>query len=366
MTKPFGENNFDLLRLLAASQVMLAHGVLHLLPGRPVWWPVLEAFPGVPAFFAISGFLISASYERSTSLRSYARNRVLRIFPGLWCCILLTLPVALWLGMRLPPGAGSLWLTSQLVGLIYTPDFLRGLPLGSYNGSLWTIPLELQFYYVLPVLYWIARRTRRPTAFMGAVAIAFLAIAWAFTALTIASPSGAESRAQALFRYSFAPHFYLFMAGVLLQRWHVHRSAWVAGRAHYWLLAYVGFYFLAPASTASYLASRLLLAVLVISAAYTLPGLARRVLQGQDISYGVYIYHGLLLNVFLHFALMSRERDLLWLSGLTYVLAGLSWVCVERRFLRKKTQSIHPTDAASRSVSHEQTGHSPAAALRSP
>lgn len=366
MAKPFGENNFDLLRLLAASQVMLAHGVLHLLPSKPSWWPLLEAFPGVPAFFAISGFLISASYERSSSLASYARNRVLRIFPGLWCCILLTIPVALWLGRRFPPAGGSLWFATQLTGLIYTPAFLRGLPLGSYNGALWTIPLELQFYCVLPLLYWIARGTRRTTTFMGVVTIIFLAIACAFTALTFNSPPEAETTAQALFRYSFVPHFYLFMTGVLLQRRQVHRSAWLAGRAHYWLLAYVACYFLAPASTATYLATRLLLAVLVISAAYTLPGLARKVLQGQDISYGVYIYHGLLLNIFLHFSLMSRERDLVWLAGLTYVLATVSWVCVERRFLRKKAQSIHPTDAAGVSVSHEQTGHSPAAALRSP
>ncbi len=366
MAKQFGENNFDLLRLLAASQVMLAHGVLHLLRSKPSWWPLLEAFPGVPAFFAISGFLISASYERSSSLASYARNRVLRIFPGLWCCILLTIPVALWLGIRFPPGAGSLWFTTQLTGLIYTPAFLRGLPLGSYNGALWTIPLELQFYCVLPLLYWIARSTRRPTTLMGVVAIIFLASAFAFTALTLNSPLEAETRAQALFRYSFVPHFYLFMTGVLLQRWQVHRSGWVAGRAHYWLLAYAACYFLAPASATTYLASRLLLAVLVISAAYTLPGLARKVLQGQDISYGVYIYHGLLLNIFLHFNLIARERALVWLAGLTCVLATLSWVCVERRFLRKKAQSIHPTEAAGISVRHEQTGHSPAAALRSP
>ena len=40
--------------------------------------------------FAISGFLISASFERSHNLANYFRNRFLRIFPALWCVVLLT------------------------------------------------------------------------------------------------------------------------------------------------------------------------------------------------------------------------------------------------------------------------------------
>jgi peptidoglycan/LPS O-acetylase OafA/YrhL len=133
----------------------------------------------------------------------------------------------------------------------------------------------------------------------------------------------------------------------------------------YWLIAYIAFYCLGPASAVGYLLSRVL-AVVVISAAYTLPGIARKVLHGEDISYGVYIYHGLLLNIFLHLRLVAHERYLLWVSGLTYLVAAFSWVCVERPFLRKKTQSIHPGDTPTVSVSRGQTGRSPEAALPSP
>ena len=69
----FKVNNFDLLRILAALQVVLAHTRVHLDIQRLPLWSLVEAFPGVPIFFAISGFLISASFERTPNLASYVQ-----------------------------------------------------------------------------------------------------------------------------------------------------------------------------------------------------------------------------------------------------------------------------------------------------
>jgi hypothetical protein len=55
----------------------------------------------------VSGLLISKSYEQSDSLRNYYRNRCLRIFPGLWVCLVASLGVILVCGVgsvgALPP-----------------------------------------------------------------------------------------------------------------------------------------------------------------------------------------------------------------------------------------------------------------------
>ncbi|MBO6539519.1 MAG: hypothetical protein JJ969_08970 [Rhizobiaceae bacterium] len=53
-------NNFDIIRLFAALQVMLMHSTSWL--QLPLWdglHRVLVGFAGVPIFFGVSGFLIS-------------------------------------------------------------------------------------------------------------------------------------------------------------------------------------------------------------------------------------------------------------------------------------------------------------------
>jgi peptidoglycan/LPS O-acetylase OafA/YrhL len=74
MTRGRHDNNFDLLRILAATQVLGFHLVGHF--GLDVGYlHILEAMPGVPIFFVISGYLVSDSLERSKSIGQYFRAR---------------------------------------------------------------------------------------------------------------------------------------------------------------------------------------------------------------------------------------------------------------------------------------------------
>jgi peptidoglycan/LPS O-acetylase OafA/YrhL len=345
----FKSNNFDLLRIFAATQVLVCHTVLHLHLAAPPWlMKLVNAFPGVPIFFVISGFLISLSYERSAGLKSYCRNRVLRIYPGLWCCILSTILVAALCGYSFASGQAALWTAGQLAGAIYTPEFLKSFGVGSYNGSLWTIPVELQFYFLLPALYYLTgRETRKQTAFFGLIWLLFVAIA--FAASTIFTAPGA-TQLQKLVQYSFLPHFYLFMSGVLLQRLKVHQSNWIAGKGIWWLAAYLALYYALPESPLAWVALTMLLGVVSVSMAYTAPGMAVKILRGNDISYGVYIYHGLLVNIVVELRLSERV-DFWMVAAATYLVGYLSWVAVERPCLRRKQQTISPTLAAGKPAS---------------
>lgn len=100
-------------------------------------------FPGVPIFFAISGFLISASWERSNSLRKYFKNRFLRIYPALWFCFFLSVFVtSLTYEFKIFTFDFFKWTLAQLtIGQFYNPDFFRDYGVGVVNGSLWTIPV---------------------------------------------------------------------------------------------------------------------------------------------------------------------------------------------------------------------------------
>jgi len=93
-------NNFDFIRLLAASMVVFSHSFYLLeTPERPLSKsePLVYLTNGqmtfgnlgVWIFFAISGYLITQSLLRSSSYRTYFTKRSLRIFPALIVDILI-------------------------------------------------------------------------------------------------------------------------------------------------------------------------------------------------------------------------------------------------------------------------------------
>ena len=334
--KDFKVNNFDLLRLLAAIQVVFDHYFQHLnislTQAQQAW---LYLLPGVPVFFVISGYLISASYERNDNLVIYLKNRILRIFPGLWACLILTIVVFTLTGTSFFNKQTLMWLPAQLAGLIYTPSFLAGYGFGSYNGSLWTIPIELQFYLLVPLCY-LAISKKKINYFIAGLLVVFILIN-VYYQLHHFSPVQKK-----LIDYSFVPHFYLFLSGVLLQRLKLYNSTFVYGKGIYWLAFYIIFSlwvykYLNPALFM--VGKSALLSVTLLSIAYTLPHLASRLLKTNDISYGVYMYHGLILTVIVQMKWVGYINIFIILV-LSCFLGILSWYLVEKPSIKRKEKSI--------------------------
>ena len=89
-------NNFDILRLTFASMVVLYH--CYDLSGEPVlrWVPsVCSAKLAVEGFFVMSGCLIVASYENSSSFMHYIEKRARRILPAYWAALAFTLLIGI-------------------------------------------------------------------------------------------------------------------------------------------------------------------------------------------------------------------------------------------------------------------------------
>lgn len=149
-------NNFDLIRLIAAFQVLIWHGAEHLevfdkLYGFLV---ILYQLPGVPIFFTISGFLISYSLERNNfELKKYFKNRSFRIFPALWVCTIITAILFSCFAKSFILKDLVMWFLAQISFFqFYASPTLKTWGVGHPNGSLWSIAIELQFYLVLPVI----------------------------------------------------------------------------------------------------------------------------------------------------------------------------------------------------------------------
>lgn len=151
----------DALRFLAAFAVMCSHlctsawsdrqSVTFQITGGQAAFP--ELFPvtwfgwvGVEIFFVISGLVIAYSAQ-GASAASFARSRVLRLYPGVWICATLTAAVILALGSQ-PSGTLLLiWLRAML--LVPFAPFI--------DPVYWTLGIEMAFYGLIAVLLSVRR-----------------------------------------------------------------------------------------------------------------------------------------------------------------------------------------------------------------
>jgi len=120
---------------------------------------------GVDGFFAISGFLITASWISNPRLREYLAARALRILPGFYVCMIVTAFVFAPLSVAIQGGSAArllfsfapfeyvlkniavMWLKFDVGG---TP---HGIPnAGIWNASLWSLFWEVMCYIVVAVI----------------------------------------------------------------------------------------------------------------------------------------------------------------------------------------------------------------------
>lgn len=175
-------NNFDGLRLAAAVAVIVGHA--YVLTGRPGDVPQPLAlsphYLGVSVFFAISGWLIAGSWERSRSVAQFVSSRALRILPLLFLVTLVSVfamgPLVTTLSTSAYFASSQTW--RYLVNLMLLPadglpGVFAGVPYaGVVNGSVWTLRAEV-ICYVVVLGFGLLPRAARTAGYLMFGAIAF-------------------------------------------------------------------------------------------------------------------------------------------------------------------------------------------------
>jgi peptidoglycan/LPS O-acetylase OafA/YrhL len=267
-------NNFDIVRLTLALVVVLFH-----LPAvsQSDSLGVLERFCSgelaVQGFFAISGFLIFASWERATSLRDYCIKRAARILPGYWLATALCVAIAFWyrsfhVGSFLLANLTFLnFLHPQIDGVFdeapYTPIM---------NGALWTIKIELMFYALVPVIVWITRRLRQRDL-----------VLWTVFAASVAIHIFMPPRSK--WQVELPGQLCYFMVGALI---HYHLQLFY--RRGWWIMAAAAAFYGLHLWTGWFVFRPLAIPALVLGAALLLP-VFRGPTRWGDFSYGTYVLH---------------------------------------------------------------------------
>lgn len=332
------DNNFNLIRMIAASGVLVSHAfpiALGLGAEQP-----FEAATGytlgwicVAIFFAISGFLITRSFDRKPQVASWLSARIARLFPGL---IVVSVLIALLYGPAfttlttadyfsrpetytyVPRNSSLVWLQYGLPGVFADHPYPEAI-----NGSLWTLVHEVTCYLGV-FLAGIAGALRSRRLF--AVVLALYAVAYAASGL----PGIAElvpGRLADLRALSFP-----FVIGMAFYLWRDRiRLSWLFTA----LLA--GFCVLARATPLFEPLFVATLAYATFVVAYVPGGALRHYNRLGDYSYGMYVYAFPVQQAAIALAgPMSPLANMALAFPVTLLLAVVSWYRVEKPALDRR------------------------------
>ena len=169
----------DALRGLAALAVALYHYTYFLpfmlphasAPAVSIWWGCY----GVQLFFAISGFVILGTLERTRNIERFVRARTNRLLPEYWGAMAITAPIAAAFAperLRVDP---LTWLCNLPMLQLWTGTKM-------VDDVYWSLNVEIGFYAAM-ALVWRLGWTRR----IERVVLGWLAAKWLLAAL--AAPS---------------------------------------------------------------------------------------------------------------------------------------------------------------------------------
>lgn len=350
-------NNFGLMRLALAFAVLASHAY-YLKTGSPLAEPLalLTAHSlgehAVQVFFFLSGVMVAQSLDRSSTTLSFVMGRVLRIFPGLIVCVLLTAFILGPLVSDLQPVAyftdpqlvGYLWRTLALTtGLASLPGVFETLPAaGTVNMSLWTLKYEVLCYACLAFAGLLGLFAPRRRALAATLLAAFIVTVFLEAPDPVQGYTAAEN----------VRYFALFFATGTLA--YLLRDILVINAV---LLAILGLLFYTALGTHYFeLASALFLGYGALCFAALPTGRFRHLANRYDLSFGVYIYACPLQQQIVERLPHASAESQMLIAGLAVIpFALLSWVLVEKpalqarsRLTARLSQSLFPARAAMR------------------
>lgn len=341
------KNNFDFIRFLAATLVILSHA--YPLTGNPGTEPFgilsngLMSFGGlaVKVFFVISGFLITQSFDRSKDIFNYTKARILRIFPALIVVVLLSIfflgPIFTDQSLKsyfLHPQTINYFKTITLYWMQYDlPGVFQSNPNHAINGSLWTLWFEFFFYVVVAILG-LTRLLNTRMVIVG------------FILASILFYLGRGNFYTDLFRYfSAGMFFYLFRKNIVHNSW----------------IALVSFVVLALTIKTSYFNYSLPIfgSYIIFYLSFHQKLKFHHFGKYGDWSYGLYIYAFPVQQIVVHASnnQLSALENFLVSFPITLLFAFLSWHLVEKNALKlKKGFSMKRKKALIENENHSSAG----------
>lgn len=299
------------------------------------FWQNFRCIPAniLPMFFALSGFLVAGSWERTRNLPQFFGYRAIRLVPALTVEVVLS---ALILG----PLVTTLPVIDYFSGDTFRAYFLNILGIPQYhlpgvfesnpypnavNVTIWTLPFELECYLMLAILGLVGLRGRGKALLLGAFAIAvvFGTIDLHYSGWQRSGPPGRVLVVA-------------FLAGLL---GYLYRDRITLSRRLFWASTVLGLLLSCKASLA--MLSLPFVAYCTVWLGMCNPPKKTFLLRG-DYSYGLYLF-GFPLQQTFAYAFPSHLHwwsDALFGVGAGLLYAAFSWHCIEKPILAKRNEII--------------------------
>jgi len=333
------KNNLDFLRFIAASAVLYSHSYPLYGYGKPDLFVRLtghlDTLGGfsVSIFFIISGFLITASWQRKPDLIQYFKNRLLRIIPALFVVVILTIFVLGPLVTQLSVqeyfsssatykyflNAGMLTVSTQLPGVFVDNPIALVV-----NGSLWTLPVEFFMYMVVAFLGVLGLISKKTLPYILLITL-FVFMHMVHSKMHIMGGS--------IPVYYAAKHAISFISGMLIFIYFKNISF-----SFHWFIFFLAATLIALHTKYAVTVIMITLPYMVIFLAFSNLGKIHNFGKYGDFSYGLYIYAFPVQQLCAQY--FKGENMFIYYMfacyAITFLLAFLSWHLVEKHALKLK------------------------------
>lgn len=327
-------NNYNMIGFVSALMVVLGH-MCHLIGIPPtLFMGQAVSTLAVKILFVISGCLTATSYMRDRNVIRYGIRRISRILPGLIGVVLFSILI-------IGPIFSSLdtidyfkhdvtwgYLKNILFNVQYfLPGVFSNNPYpDAVNGSLWTLPVQMGLYIMLPIVFTIFRQFDKiKVSFMIAILLEGVNIILSRFFPEIRIVIWGTDIISAL---TIMPYFFM---GIVFTSSKIKKYLNLQlGIGLVLVSAMLNF---APAKTE--LLVFLILPYFVFSFALAEKPFFGKWFSRNDFSYGMYLY-GFVLQQAIVTILWKYQLTLniYWVisSIITVVFGMLSWFCIERPF----------------------------------
>lgn len=332
------DNNIRLLRLLLAFTVMSRH--LIAITGN-IKVVSIEALSflnfSVTAFFIISGMLVYGGFQANERVAEYFKRRFLRIGPA-YFFVILFFSVFLFFFSRQNFSAYFFskgffeYLAANLSFMNFIQPCINDVfssenhKLCAVNGSLWTMKIEVGFYIILPVLYFLFFKNKSKKIQNLWLLVFFIVSAAYYVYFnTIYVNNVLERQLPGAFRY-FAVGIFFFL------NYNFVKKNIVVLFIGAMTLMYSERYLVGTGIFHS-----VVIGLGVFFTAFVLPKFkVNDWLKKYDLSYGIYLFHFPVIQILISLGLFEKNYALatVLLLGIVLICSVFCWKFLEQPFMR--------------------------------